>query len=190
MFSKNTMKPLLLLPLLLIVVLVPVAAYAEEFTIEFSDSTSFVKGDFVGIIGNGVNFDSSDKVTGVVLDNSGSQIDVFQSEISRFTDVGDVSQGIIKTDNSKYQSDIFYTVITTYQGQESQLQFTLTPTPPTMEELSVMIQSQQQSSGSEMKILRAENAEFRQQITTLTERIDALTLIIQEQISVMMTFFQ
>lgn len=191
----SDLKLVYFLPLLLIF-LIP-QAFGEEFNIEFSESTSFVKGDFVGIHSNGVNFDSRDQITGIVLDNTGNQIDTFQSEIQRYTDVGDQGSGIFQTNNQKYQTDTLYTVKATYQGQESQLQFTLTEPPPTVEELSIMIQSQELEVSSELETLRNENSQLREQIselslqiTTLTEQINNLTLIIQEQINVMMQFFQ
>jgi len=189
------LKLLYILPLLLVLV-VPVA-FAEEFVIEFPNNTVFVKGEAVFVNAFGVNFDSTSRATVIVLDNAGTQIDTFEFDIARY--VGEPDQGWIRieTNNLNYQTDILYTVKSTYQGQESQLQFTLSDPPTTTEELAVIVETQESSFNNELETLRNENIELRNQITNLNQRIDDLvsqitnlSAIVQEQINVMMAFFQ
>jgi len=162
-------------------------AYAEEFNIEFPEHVVFIKNEAVIVNAFGVIFDSRNTATVNILDNVGTLMDSVNFQIERTIDIGDYGWLRIETDNSKYQTGTLYTILATYQGQESQLQFTLTEPPPTVEELANSIQTQQQDTDSELELLRVENAELRNQIINLTERIDGLMLIIQEQINVMMT---
>ena len=178
---------LVLLSLLLSFILVSIPlVYAQELSLEFSESTKFIKGEFIGVLINGVDFDSSSIATGIVLDNTGNSIDIFEFDIGRYVDVADQGQARIETDNSNYQVDVLYTVKATYQGIEKQLQFTLAEPPLTLEELTVFAESQQGVS-SELEQLRIQNEQLRKEISELTKRIDDLMLIIQEQINVIMT---
>lgn len=182
---------LVLFSLLLSFILISIPlVYAQEFFIEFSENSKFVKGEFVGVLINGVDFDSSSVATGIILDNTGNSIDIFEFDIGRYVDVDDQGWARIETDNPNYQVDVLYTVRATYQGVEKQLQFTLAEPPLTLEELT---ESQQEVS-SEFEVLRTENKELREEISILTqqikelnERIGDLLEIIQEQINVMMT---
>ena len=160
--------------------------YAQVINVEFTESTKFIKGEFVAPIITGVDFDSKSFATGVILNSTGAQIHSFTFEILRWTDIGDRGQAIIQTTGNEFQAGILYTVIATYQEQTHQTQFTLSAPPLTVEESMTIIQTQQTATTSELEVLRAENAELRQQIIDLTTRIDGLILVIQEQIKVMM----
>jgi len=169
------------LPLLLVLVVGFSQVYGEELMIEFPDHAVFIKGEAVIIHAWGVDFDSQSQLTGIILDKTGTQIDSVEFDIERTTDVGDYGWTRIETDNANYQIGVLYTVIGDYQGQESELQFTLSEAPPTLEELTTMIQSQQSDNNLEFETLRTENAELKQEINKLNgiienmqKQIDAL----------------
>ncbi len=177
---------LVLFSLLLSFILVSIPlVYAQEISLEFSEFSKFVKGESVDIVISGVDLNSITHITGVTLDNSGTQIESLVFDGQRFSDVGVQVWSRILTDNSNYQVDVLYTVKTSYQGIEKQLQFTLVEPPLTLEELTVFADSQQGVS-SELEQLRIQNEELHKEISELTKRIDDLMLIIQEQINVIM----
>ena len=62
--------------------------YAQEISLEFSESTKFIKGESVDVVISGVDLDSITQITGVTLDNSGTQIESLIFDGQRFSDVG------------------------------------------------------------------------------------------------------
>lgn len=183
------MKLMFYLLLFSILVSIPLV-YGQGFLLEFSEHSKFIKGESVDVVITGVDLDSITQITGVTLDNLGTQIESLVFDGQRFDDIGVQVWTRIETDNSKYQVDTLYTIKTKFQGIENQLQFTLSEPPLTLEELTVFADSQ----NSELEDLRTENKALRedisvliQQIEDLNKRIDDLMLVIMEQINVMMT---
>jgi len=157
-----------------VLVLAVPLAFAEEFMIEFPDHAVFIKGEAVIVHAWGVNFDSKSQLTGIILDNIGTQIDSVEFDIERTTDVGDYGWTRIETNNSNYQTGVLYTIKTTYQGIEKQLQFTLSEPPLTNEELTALLSAQSQQDDSRITELKSKIMELENQVARLNGIIETL----------------
>ena len=166
---------------------VPFVYASTDISLELTRDTAEL-GKSVQIQGLLENYDRNEEgIVNVDIFNESNMI-IDNNELIVFTD-GTFAKNII-LDSQKFSAPQTYTVIATYQEMEARATFDVTVSPPTTEELSVIIQTQESSFNEELKKLQDENAELRQQISDLNDRIDNLLAVVQEQINVMMAYFQ